>query len=74
MTTSTRVYMFALAVADSTICVGIVLGAALIGSVTAKAILCVINTSIVYSVLLLVFVSVERLIAVRRPYSFTVNT
>ena len=74
MTTSTRVYMFALAVADSTICVGIVLGAALIGSVTAKAILCVINTSIAYSVLLLVFVSVERLIAVRRPHSFTVNT
>ena len=73
MTTSTRLYMFALAVADSAVCVGgIVLGARLTGSVTKKAIVYVINMSIVYSILL-VFVSIERLIAVRRPHSFTVN-
>ena len=75
MTTSTRLYMFALAVADSAVCVGgIVLGTALTGSVTTKAIIYVINMSVLYSMLLLVSVSIERLIAVRRPHSFTVNT
>ena len=75
MTTSTRMYMVALAVADSAVCVGmIVLGTALTGLVTTKVIIYVINMSIFYSVLLLVFVSIERLIAVRRPHSFTVNT
>ena len=74
MITSTRMYMFALAVADSAVCVGgIVLSTAHAGSVTAKAILYVINMSIIYSTCLLVFVSIERLIAVRRPHSFTVN-
>ena len=74
MTTSTRVYMFALAVADSAICVcGIVLSTALTGSVTTKAMIYVIDMSIGYSTCLLVFVSIERLIAVRRPHSFTVN-
>ncbi|KAI0216814.1 hypothetical protein LSAT2_031231, partial [Lamellibrachia satsuma] len=68
------VYMFALAVADSAVCVGgIVLSTAHAGSATAKAILYVINMSIFYSMLLLVSVSIERLIAVRRPHSFTVN-
>ncbi|KAI0214237.1 hypothetical protein LSAT2_000670, partial [Lamellibrachia satsuma] len=64
-TTSTRLYMFALAVADSAVCVGgIVLGTALTVSVTTKAIIYVINMSVLYSMLLLVSVSIERLIAV----------
>ena len=74
MTTSTRVYMFALAVADSAVCVcGIFFSTALTGSVTRKAMVYVIHTSIAYSTFLLVFVSIERLTAVRRPLSFTVN-
>ena len=74
MTTSTRVYMFALAVADSAICVcGIVLSTALTGLVTTKALMYVIDMSLAYSTYLLAFVSIERLIAVRRPHSFTVN-
>ncbi|KAI0236737.1 hypothetical protein LSAT2_012722 [Lamellibrachia satsuma] len=74
MTTSTRVYMFALAVADSAVCVcGIVLTATQKGLMKREAILYVINLSILISSFLLVFVSIERLMAVRRPHSFNVN-
>ena len=74
MTTSTRVYMFALAVADSAVCVcGIVLIAMQTGWVKREAILYVINLSMLFSSFLLVFVSIERLMAVRRPHSFNVN-
>ena len=75
MTTSTRVYMFALAVADSAVCVcGIVLTATQKGLMKREAILYVINLSILISSFLLVFVSIERLMAVKRPHSFNVNT
>ncbi|KAI0210415.1 hypothetical protein LSAT2_004843 [Lamellibrachia satsuma] len=74
MTTSTRVYMFALAVADSSVCVcGIVLSATQTGWVKTQVLLCVIDMSILFSSFLLVFVSIERLMAVRRPHSFNVN-
>ena len=74
MTTSTRVYMFALAVADSSVCVcGIVLSATQKDLVKREAILYVINLSILFSSFLLVFVSIERFVAVRRPHSFNVN-
>ena len=74
MTTSTRVYMFALAVADSSVCVcGIVLSATQTGWVKKQVLLCVIDMSILFSSFLLVFVSIERLMAVRRPHSFNVN-
>ncbi|KAI0236735.1 hypothetical protein LSAT2_012720 [Lamellibrachia satsuma] len=74
MTTSTRVYMFALAVADSAVCVcGIVLSATQDGLVKKEAILYVINLSILFSSFLLVFVSIERFMAIRRPHSFNVN-
>ncbi|KAI0211204.1 hypothetical protein LSAT2_003979 [Lamellibrachia satsuma] len=74
MTTSTRVYMFALAVADSTVCVcGIVLCATQTGLVKREAMLYVVNVSTLFSSFLLVFVSIERLMAVRRPHSFNVN-
>ena len=74
MTTSTRVYMFALAVADSSVCVcGIVLSATQTGWVKRQVLLSVIDMSILFSSFLLVFVSIERLMAVRRPHSFNVN-
>jgi len=74
MTTSTRVYLFALAVADTSICVGgIVLTASLTNVFTQMIIILITSLAINYSVVLLTFVSVERFLAVRRPHSFTMN-
>ena len=74
MTTSTRLYMFALAVADSVACgCGIVLSVALMDLVSTIVFQCAINASITFSVFLLVFMSIERLIAVRRPHSFNME-
>ncbi|KAK2185452.1 hypothetical protein NP493_233g00022 [Ridgeia piscesae] len=75
MTSSTRVYMFALAVADSCVCVcGIVLTTTWIEAITAAVVSVTILTgAITFSMLLLVFVSIERLIAVRRPQTFNMN-
>ena len=74
MTTSTRVYMFALAVADSAICVcGIVLSVAGRNIVILGVFFCVVSLSVNFSMALLVFVSVERLLAVRRPHSFSMD-
>ena len=74
MTTSTRVYMFALAVADSAICVcGIVLSVAATNIVILGVFFCVVSLSVNFSMALLVFVSVERLLAVRRPHSFSMD-
>ncbi|KAI0220863.1 hypothetical protein LSAT2_027672 [Lamellibrachia satsuma] len=74
MTSSTRVYLFALAVADSAVCVcGIVLTRALIDFITVQVIICTIDVAISFSVYLLVFVSIERLLAVRRPHTFSMN-
>ena len=75
MTSSTRVYLFALAVADTAICVcGIVLTVAPITFMIHEIFMFVINLSIIFSMYLLVFVSVERLIAVRRPLAFSMGT
>ena len=74
MTTSTRVYMFALAVADSAVCIsGIVLTFAAPDFVIVLVFLCIIDVSATFSMFLLVFVSMERLIAVRRPHSFSAD-
>ncbi|KAI0213084.1 hypothetical protein LSAT2_001915, partial [Lamellibrachia satsuma] len=74
MTSSTRVYLFALAVADSAVCVcGIVLTRALINFITVQVIVCTIDVAISFSMYLLVFVSIERLLAVRRPHTFSMN-
>ena len=74
MTSSTRVYLFALAVADSAVCVcGIVLTRVLIDFITVQVIICTIDVAISFSVYLLVFVSIERLLAVRRPHTFSMN-
>ena len=74
MTSSTRVYMFALAIADSAVCVcGIVLTRVLIDFITVQVITCTIDVAISFSVYLLVFVSIERLLAVRRPHTFSMS-
>ena len=75
MTTSTRVYMFALAVADSSVCVCafFVLFLGVTDLVTKLACSSVIDTSITFSMFLLVFISIERLVAVKHPHSFNME-
>ena len=75
MKTSTRAYMFALAVGDLAVCVcGISLSAAVITFVTYLTLIYIISVSINFTVVLLVFVSIERLLAVTRPHTFSMNT
>ena len=71
MTSSTRVYMFALAVADTIICLGgILLGNARYG-MTLQFILTLFGDfGLNFEVHLLAFVSTERLMAVCRPHQF----
>ncbi|KAK2185559.1 hypothetical protein NP493_228g03018 [Ridgeia piscesae] len=74
MTSSTRTYMFALAVADSAVCVcGILLTRVLIDFISMQVIMSTIDVAITFSVYLLVFVAIERLLAVRRPHSFSID-
>ena len=75
MTTSTRVYMFALAVADLVVCVCpcLFLSARVTDAVAMFAIVYIIYTSITFSMFLLVFVSIERLVAVKRPHTFSMD-
>ena len=71
-TTSTRVYMFALAKADTAVCIcGIVLTNAHIDVILLQIVLYFVDMSITFSVYLLTFVSIERLLAVWRPHSFS---
>ena len=71
--TSTRVYMFALGIADFAVCLcGIVM--TLFWSQLTMIIFGTIFTfSVTFSMFLLVFVSIDRLIAVMRPHSFNVK-
>ena len=74
MTTSTRVYMLALAVADLAICAcEIVQNATTIHSGTLLALDTIDDLVIAFSVILLAFVSSERLLAVMRPHAFSLN-
>ena len=74
MTTSTRVYMLALAVADLMVCVcGIVFTARKLDSVGYNVFAGVSRVSVTFSVFLLAFVSMERLLAVRRPHTFSLS-
>ena len=74
MTTSTRLYMFALALADSAVCVcGIVLRIGVVGLVPTLVFRYITVLSVVFSMFLLVFVSIERLIAVKGPHSFSTD-
>ena len=74
MTTSIKVYLFALAVADSIVCTsGIVLSSTLANPKTRVIALKIMNAALIFSLYLLVFISVERVFAVRRPHSFSMR-
>ena len=75
MTTSTRVYMFALAVADLAVCIcGIILATIPHNIISREVIGYLIFMSVAFSVFILTFVSIERLLAVRRPHTFSLST
>ena len=75
MTTSTRVYMFALAVADLVVCVCPFLYVSTsVTDIVAKLLFSyILNTSMTFSMFLLVFVSIERLVAVKLPHTFSMD-
>ena len=73
MTTSMRVYMFALAVADLVVCVCQYLALCDNDFVATLAFSYIISTSTTFSMFLLVFVSIERLVAVKRPHTFSMD-
>ena len=74
MTSSTKVYMFALAVTDTAICVcGIVLTIGETHLVILAIFFCVISACVNFQTFILVFVSMERLTAVTRPLSFSMD-
>ena len=72
--TSTRAYMFALAVADLAVCLSaIVLTRVALNHLELQVVVWVGHSTVTFSALLLAFVSVERLLAVRRPHSFSLS-
>ena len=74
MSTSTRMYMFALAIADLEVCIiGVFLTSVKFTEISLEITTFCVHASIVFSTLLLAFVSIERLMAVRRPHSFSLS-
>ena len=72
--TSTRVYMLALAVADFVVCIiGVVWTTVEFSSISKEIAKWCLHMSLVFSTLLLSFVSIERLMTVRRPHSFSLS-
>ena len=66
--------MLALAIADSAVCVGkVILSTDSTIVFVTDAVLYVLNVAGTFSVFLLVFVAIERLIAILRPHSFNTN-
>ena len=75
MTTSTRVYMFALAVSDLMVCIcGIVLATLKFDYISLGITMYSVHTALTFSALLLAFISIERLLAVRRPHTFSLSS
>ena len=71
-TTSTRVYMLALALADLVSCVSIMILASTPLLLSASYVfLFAADVSVGFSAMLLAFISTERLVAVRRPVAFS---
>ena len=73
MTTSTRVYMFALAVSDSFVCLCGIVPCLTWNLITRSITLFIFDVSVIFSMFLLAFVAIERLIAVRYPHSFNMK-
>ena len=73
MTTSTRVYMFALAVGDSFVCFCGIVFCLTSHFLTTCIMFFIMDVSVTFSMFLLVFVAIERLIAVRYPHSFNIK-
>ena len=74
MTTSTQVYMFLLAVADTTVCAGVILlSTGLADAMTARVTLLILDNATYFSAFLLSCVAIERLLAVTRPHTFDMN-
>ena len=74
MSTSTRVYLFALALADLEVCIiGVLLMTVKFTRIGKEIITFCVHTSLAFSTLLLAFVSLERLLAVRHPHSFSLS-
>ena len=74
VTSSLRVYMFALAIADSTICVCLLIIVQTPTIIVIKFVtLIVLDVAVSFSMFLLVFVAIERLRAILRPFSFNDN-
>ena len=72
--TSTRLYMLALAIADLVVCIiGVVWTIVEFSIISQEITRWFLHMSLAFSTLLLSFVSIERLIAVRRPHSFSLN-
>ena len=74
MEASLRVYMFALAIADSANCVGAIIHSTDPAIVFAtEAVLSVLDVAVTFSGFLLVFVAIKHLTAILRPHSFNTN-
>ena len=74
VTSSTRLYMFALAVVDAAVCVcGVVLTSAPRRSINGYVAIWTAQASAIFSIALLAFVAIERLLAVRRPHKFNIS-
>ena len=73
MTSSLKIYMFALAIADSAICVCVVIFLQTRNRIFAEYAMYAFNMAVFFSMFLLVFVAIERLAAIFRPHSFNKN-
>ena len=73
MTSSLKIYMFSLAIADSAICICVVIFVQTPNSTFAKYAMHAFNAEVSFSTFLLVFVAIERLAAILRPHSFNKN-
>ncbi|KAI0242996.1 hypothetical protein LSAT2_009310 [Lamellibrachia satsuma] len=75
MTTSIRAYMFALGIADTTICVCLtIMYTVRLVKVGSVIIVYVFNASVIFSTCLLAFLATERCMAVAKPHKFTLST
>ena len=75
MASSTRVYMFALAVADLAVCIcGMILTLDATDNVTQQVVVSIAHTSVIFSIYLLALLSIERMLSVLRPYTFSLSS